>query len=96
MKSGMLAAEAAFEAVTAESTSEPIVLDAYETNLKASWVWKELNEYVFSCRILTCCLCVVQGAKYSPVVPLAAWSIWRRRLLWPGHASPQGPSSLDL
>ncbi|KAL3900535.1 MAG: hypothetical protein SGCHY_001266 [Lobulomycetales sp.] len=44
MKSGMLAAEAAFEAVTAESTSEPIVLDAYETNLKASWVWKELNE----------------------------------------------------
>lgn len=47
MKSGMLAAEAAFEAITAkegEESSNPIVLDSYEKSLKESWVWKELWE----------------------------------------------------
>jgi electron-transferring-flavoprotein dehydrogenase len=43
MKSGMLAAEAAFEALTAEnSSSSAISLDSYESSLKKSWVWDEL------------------------------------------------------
>ncbi|KAI8837076.1 hypothetical protein BC829DRAFT_426197 [Chytridium lagenaria] len=45
MKSGMLAADAAYEALTSETApTGPITLDSYETNLKASWVWKELTE----------------------------------------------------
>lgn len=48
MKSGMLAAEAAFEALQAvpdERKEEVVPLDipAYETSLKASWVWEELH-----------------------------------------------------
>nr|KAJ3416567.1 hypothetical protein HK105_001214 [Polyrhizophydium stewartii] len=45
MKSGMLAGDAAFDAINAagESTT-PITLSAYESSLKASWVWKELYE----------------------------------------------------
>ncbi len=39
MKSGMLAAEAAFEALGAEVPS----LDAYPDKLKASWLWDELH-----------------------------------------------------
>jgi len=43
MKSGMLAAEAAFARLTAEKQPEgPIILSEYEKNLKDSWVWKEL------------------------------------------------------
>ncbi|KAJ3214017.1 hypothetical protein HDU67_002161 [Dinochytrium kinnereticum] len=45
MKSGMLAGEAAYEALTAENASNgPITLNKYEETLKASWVWKELME----------------------------------------------------
>ena len=51
MKSGMLAAETAFNAITstAESESEsdsPEALDmsGYETAVKDSWIWKELKE----------------------------------------------------
>src|SRR5919205_2501590 len=40
MKSGMVAAEAAFEALAAGS---PPVLDAYPNRLKESWVWAELK-----------------------------------------------------
>ncbi|MFQ5958105.1 MAG: electron transfer flavoprotein-ubiquinone oxidoreductase, partial [Alphaproteobacteria bacterium] len=40
MKSGMLAAEAAFEALGGD---ESATLDDYETALKASWVYDELN-----------------------------------------------------
>ncbi len=40
MKSGMLAAEAAFEALGA---AEPAELDSYPERLKKSWVWKELK-----------------------------------------------------
>ncbi len=43
MKSGMLAAEAAFDALAAK-TQETIDLKTYETSLKDSWVWKELWE----------------------------------------------------
>ena len=47
---GMLAAEAAFKAITAEGTTNaPVLLDDYEKNLKDSWVWKELWE-VRNCR----------------------------------------------
>jgi electron-transferring-flavoprotein dehydrogenase len=42
MKSGMLAAEAAFEAVAGERSSD--TLDAYETALHASWIVKELKK----------------------------------------------------
>ncbi|HEX8527178.1 4Fe-4S dicluster domain-containing protein, partial [Allosphingosinicella sp.] len=41
MKSGMLAAEAAFEAIFAGRAGDS--LDAYETNLRSSWVAKELK-----------------------------------------------------
>jgi electron-transferring-flavoprotein dehydrogenase len=42
MKSGMLAAEAAFEAVNAGD--ENYSMEAYEGKIKDSWVWKELYE----------------------------------------------------
>jgi electron-transferring-flavoprotein dehydrogenase len=41
MKSGMLAAEAAFEAVTADRTAD--TLDSYESALDSSWIVKELK-----------------------------------------------------
>jgi len=41
MKTGMLAAEAAFEAVSAGRQSD--VLDAYPDAVRASWVWKDLS-----------------------------------------------------
>jgi electron-transferring-flavoprotein dehydrogenase len=41
MKSGMLAAEAAFEAIAADRSADE--LDAYETALHSSWVAKELK-----------------------------------------------------
>jgi electron-transferring-flavoprotein dehydrogenase len=40
MKSGMLAAEAAFEAVAADRTSDQ--LDSYPQAIKNSWIWDEL------------------------------------------------------
>ena len=45
MKSGMLAAEAAFEALTSrEATSSvPVDLGSYEAALRGSWVWEELQ-----------------------------------------------------
>jgi len=45
MKSGMVAAESVYNAVTDENRSsdtEGITVHEYETNLKDSWVWKEL------------------------------------------------------
>lgn len=42
MKSGMVAAEAAFEALGQES--EVADMGAYEENMKKSWVWDELKE----------------------------------------------------
>ena len=45
MKSGMIAAEAIFEALTKEENSGKAVEPVdYEKNLKNSWVWKELME----------------------------------------------------
>ena len=44
MKSGMLAAEAAYDAVTSDISSGPITLTAYEESIKKSWVYKELYE----------------------------------------------------
>jgi electron-transferring-flavoprotein dehydrogenase len=44
MKSGMLAAESAFEAITANSdTNKGLVLSNYESKLESSWVYKELK-----------------------------------------------------
>ncbi|KAJ3023924.1 hypothetical protein HKX48_009132 [Thoreauomyces humboldtii] len=43
MKSGMLAADAAYDAIQAEAPG-PITLDSYETNIQNSWVYKELKE----------------------------------------------------
>jgi len=40
MKSGMLAAETAFDVVQGEAKD----MSAYEKKIKDSWVWKELNE----------------------------------------------------
>lgn len=45
MKSGMLAAEAVFDALTrAEPEKQSIDPVEYETKIRNSWVWKELNE----------------------------------------------------
>ncbi|KAF9436081.1 hypothetical protein BGZ76_004865 [Entomortierella beljakovae] len=51
MKSGMLAAESAYEAITADDYTgeKPIVLADYEQKYKDSWIWKELNE-IRNCR----------------------------------------------
>jgi electron-transferring-flavoprotein dehydrogenase len=43
MKSGMLAAESIYDAVVNESTSAPVEVTAYETAIKSSWVYEELN-----------------------------------------------------
>jgi electron-transferring-flavoprotein dehydrogenase len=42
MKSGMVAAESAFDKLAQDTASGPITLSSYEENLKQSWVWKEL------------------------------------------------------
>ncbi|KAG0049251.1 hypothetical protein BGZ83_005923 [Gryganskiella cystojenkinii] len=46
MKSGMLAAESAYAAITSDSYSEdkPIVLEDFDKKVKDSWIWKELYE----------------------------------------------------
>lgn len=45
MKSGMLAGEAAYAQLTSEADPDaPVDLSAYETAVKGSWIWKELNE----------------------------------------------------
>jgi len=44
MKSGMLAAEAVYDTITADSSSVPITLTAYEESIKKSWIYKELYE----------------------------------------------------
>lgn len=45
MKSGMLAAEAAFNAFdTAQEDNKPLDTSAYQTNLENSWLWKELHK----------------------------------------------------
>ncbi|EXX79058.1 Cir2p [Rhizophagus irregularis DAOM 197198w] len=42
MKSGMLAAEAAYDAITSNLPHGPITLTAYEESIKNSWVYEEL------------------------------------------------------
>ncbi|KAF9290181.1 hypothetical protein BGZ68_007765 [Mortierella alpina] len=51
MKSGMLAAESAYSAITADDYSEekPVVLEDFQQKVKDSWIWKELNE-IRNCR----------------------------------------------
>ncbi|KAG0329833.1 hypothetical protein BGZ99_000062 [Dissophora globulifera] len=51
MKSGMLAAESAYAALTAAdySPEKPVVLEDFEKKVKDSWIWQELNE-VRNCR----------------------------------------------
>ncbi len=45
MKSGMLAAESAFEQLNKETESEgPVDMSGYEAAVKDSWIWKELYE----------------------------------------------------
>ncbi|TDL20717.1 hypothetical protein BD410DRAFT_725364 [Rickenella mellea] len=46
MKSGMLAAEAAFDAITSESevSEQGVDMSKYESSLKSSWVWSDLKE----------------------------------------------------
>lgn len=54
MKSGMVAAEAAYQAIESipedsvneegEYIGQPVDLSTFEDNMKQSWVWKELNE----------------------------------------------------
>lgn len=47
MKTGMLAADAAFNALTGAAaqtaTSAAVDLSAFETEVKGSWVWQELQ-----------------------------------------------------
>lgn len=44
MKSGMIAAESAYDAIFKNEQSTPISLESYEKNLKESWVWQELHQ----------------------------------------------------
>ncbi|KAJ3188168.1 hypothetical protein HDU85_005318 [Gaertneriomyces sp. JEL0708] len=45
MKSGMIAAEAAYEELSKENATDgPVTLNSYESGIKKSWVWKELYE----------------------------------------------------
>ncbi|KAG6811565.1 hypothetical protein H0H92_006869 [Tricholoma furcatifolium] len=44
MKSGMLAGEAAYDAVQAHTGEEAADMKAYEDKLKESWVWEDLKE----------------------------------------------------
>ena len=44
MKSGMLAAEAAFSALTTDAGSGAASLDSYEDSMRGSWVWEELTK----------------------------------------------------
>lgn len=44
MKSGMLAAESAFEAINGQEEKELFDIASYEDKIKSSWVWKELHE----------------------------------------------------
>lgn len=44
MKSGMLAAEAAFDTIQNGSGTDPVFLDNYEESVKSSWIWSELNQ----------------------------------------------------
>lgn len=46
MKSGMLAAEAAFDVIQAApgGGEEPLNMEKYEAALKSSWVWEDLHE----------------------------------------------------
>ncbi|CAH3125980.1 unnamed protein product [Pocillopora meandrina] len=46
MKSGMLAAESVFEAITDENfpcDTQGLLVNSYESRLKESWIWKELE-----------------------------------------------------
>ena len=49
MKTGMLAADAVFEAIKNENLEKSRLLNSYPDTLKKSWVWKELKE-VRNCR----------------------------------------------
>ncbi|KAG9065417.1 hypothetical protein KI688_002742 [Linnemannia hyalina] len=51
MKSGMLAAESTYAAITSDKYEEgkPIVLEDFEQKVKDSWIWKELKE-IRNCR----------------------------------------------
>ncbi|KAF9548816.1 hypothetical protein EC957_005489 [Mortierella hygrophila] len=51
MKSGMLAAESTYAAITSDKYEEgkPIVLEDFEQKVKDSWIWKELTE-IRNCR----------------------------------------------
>lgn len=44
MKSGMVAAEAAFEKIADSSSGAPLTIDKYQTSMENSWVWKELYQ----------------------------------------------------
>ncbi|KAF8352154.1 hypothetical protein F5887DRAFT_934184 [Amanita rubescens] len=44
MKSGMLAAEAAYDAVVGKQENEAADMSTYDKSLRESWVWKELYE----------------------------------------------------
>lgn len=61
MKSGMLAAEAAYSAITSDSASneQPADMSAYNSSLRKSWVWQDLNE--------------VRNMRHSFNTPLGIW-----------------------
>lgn len=63
MKSGMLAAEAAFNAITSQPAGRPLDLSAYESSLRNSWVggWREGA-------LLLCC---------TQARPNAVWAVGR-------------------
>lgn len=60
MKSGMLAAEAVYDQLTRESgTRQAVDLSSYDTALRESWVWEELQ----GCRNIRPGYALQAGAK---------------------------------
>lgn len=89
MKSGMLAAESAYAAITAEgySNEKPVVLADYEQKIKDSWVWKELYE-VRNCRhSFHSPLGNIGGVLYSGIdtILLKGRTPWTLRTTKPDH-----------
>ncbi len=66
MKSGMLAAEAAFDVVASDTVSEdaPADMSAYETSLHKSWVHDALHEVRNVRPSFNTCLGILGGVMY--------------------------------
>lgn len=90
MKSGMLAAESAYDAITKEETAKaPIILESYEKSIKESWVYKELYQVRNIRPSFHSKLGVYGGVLYSGIdtLILKGRTPWTFKHLKPDHAT---------